>query len=550
MSLDNALAVMGFDKVRAGQRKMVEAVIAGGDLLGVMPTGSGKSGVYILPCLANRWRGLIFSPLISLQGDQVQKLTDRGVSAAAINSTNSSECNQQTLDAWCAGNLQFLFVAPEQLARDQFRATLLEYRPDLVVVDEVHTAAAWADDFRPAYKLIAPVVRQLRPAQLLCLTATLTPDNEASVRTIMGMETAQKISHYKRRKNLELSSRYCATTKDIVDIARESTGPTIIYCATVARIEKHLFPAMQKAFADSGGVIKYHGQLSASAREMNMKMFMQGMAKYVLATNAFGLGVDKADVRMVLHADTPGSVEAYAQEAGRAGRDGKPSKCVLGYNEGSIRTQKFFVDSKNPPRKDYEATWAALLKLTQQGKTAITMTLDEIASNAGVKAPQLGAVMNVLQGAKLVSRTSGRYVETVKILGNRPTDNEELTEVYDRIVIGMTYGQTAISMPPSDMAKLIKVKTVTGMRQLMVALEVAEAVDYTPASRAKTTQLRTTELSLDWDRLAKKRVRELTSLAHVQTYLDVTKKNKHSALEYYFENGSVPKNEAAFDTCD
>ena len=550
MSLENALAVMGFDKIRAGQEKMVEAVMSGHDLLGVMPTGSGKSGVYILPCLANRWRGLIFSPLIALQGDQVQKLVDRGVTAAAINSNYSADSNQNTLSAWCRGELQFLFVAPEQLARDMFRSTLLAYRQDLVVVDEVHTAAAWADDFRPSYKLIAPVVKELRPAQLLCLTATLTPDSEASVRSIMGMETAMKISCYKRRENLELSSRYCETTKDIVDIAHEAKGPTIIYCATVSRIDNQLFPAFKKAFAGDGGVVKYHGKLTPSEREMNMKLFMQGMAKYVIATNAFGLGVDKADVRMVLHADTPSSIEAYAQEAGRAGRDGKPSKCILGYNEGSIRTQKFFVTSKNPLRRDYEAIWSSLLKLTQQGKVAITMTLEEIASTTYVKAPAAAAAMNVLQGAKLVARESGSYLDTVEILGKRPTDNDDLRDVYDNIIIGMTYGQTAVSMPPSELAKVAKVKTVAELRQLMLALEVAGAINYAPATRAKTTRLCKTELDLDWDRLNKKRERELASLEHMQAYLAITKKNKHNALEYYFENGNVPKSEDAFMPCD
>jgi ATP-dependent DNA helicase RecQ len=543
MSLEYALDVMGFDDVRSGQRDMVETVMAGKDMLGVMPTGAGKSGVYVLPCLANQWRALIFSPLISLQADQVQKLQQRGVTAEAINSQNSVMKNEEAVSRWCAGQLQFLFVAPERLANQQFVGLLTHYRPNLVVVDEVHTAAAWADDFRPSYKLIAPVVQKLRPAQLLCLTATLTPDNEASVRSILHMEDAVRVSHYERRSNLKLSSAYCDTVSDLVDTARESTGPTIIYCATVSRIEQTLFPAFKRAFSTEGGVIKYHGKMTPDDRELNQKLFMQGMARYIIATNAFGLGVDKADVRMVLHADIPGSVEAYAQEAGRAGRDGKESRCVLGYSAHSVKTQQWFIDCKNPTKTDFKLVWDTLLAETNGATKAITLTLEEIAAHASLPVPKVSAAMNVLQGAKLIERNTGSFKETVEITGSRPDSNEHLQQLYDNLIKDMSYGQKRIEMHPKDLVKVCKLKKITDMRQALAALANMGAIDYQPASRAKTTKMKTKELVLDWNALASKRKKEKASLDHMLAYLDVPSRLKHAALEYYFQHGEIPEPE-------
>jgi ATP-dependent DNA helicase RecQ len=408
--LKTAMERMGFDQIRDGQMPVIESVMKREDVLATMPTGAGKSATFILPTLAKNWRCLIISPLISLQTDQVRKLVDRGIDAAAINSNQTMQDNHRALLRWREGTLNFLYVAPERLDNQGFRNDILQYKPDLLVVDEVHCISMWAADFRPAYKRLGPLAKELRPAAILGLTATLTPDAEDDVRECMGMRKAKKLVYYRRRDNLEFVTLAGNEMEIVADAARAATGSAIIYSTTVAKIENYLFPSLSSEL--TGGVVRYHGRMAAGERTAAQEMFMNGQAKYVIATNAFGMGVDKADVRLIMHADLPGSVASYVQEAGRAGRDDKTSICAIGYDQKSIGTQKFFLETRNPPRYFYEQLWKYLVSIDAASGSikpinSMSRTMCRGKKWAEAKiSRQISAAMSVLRGAGYLDRSS------------------------------------------------------------------------------------------------------------------------------------------------
>jgi RecQ family ATP-dependent DNA helicase len=541
MSLKDAMHFMGYKELRQGQTEIIDALMDSGNAIGILPTGGGKSATFVLPTIACRWRTLVISPLISLQEDQVKKLKDKKIRAAAINSNNTPELNQKLMNDWVGGLLQFLYIAPERLNGKAFVEKLKRSRPNLIVIDEVHCVSQWADDFRPSYKVIPKIVEMLSPVNVLGLTATLTDHNEKVVREVLHMEDAVKVSQNASRDNLKYKTVPFVDNRSLLRECDRVNGPTIIYCPTVRKIEMDIFPFLKEHMSSRGGVTCYHGQLSPQDKQANQNMFMKGMAKFIVATNAFGMGVDKENVRCVIHTDPPMSIEAYAQESGRAGRDGKESKCILMVS-GDTSTQKWFIDCKNPPKSMYEKVFDYIFMATDEGEQELTNSMEDMAKQIGIHANIVSTVMNVLQGSEIVSRRSVAYEDVVKLTGEPlPDDYAGRLEgkLYREAMDLSAFNGGIAKMHPGSTSRKYK-KRADDIKRAWYNLQDAGVVTYAPATRSKVTTLNEQDLSkLDWDDLEGKRKKELGSLGAMLDFIDIDDDKKAKAIKSYFDNGTL-----------
>jgi ATP-dependent DNA helicase RecQ len=335
--------VFGLDHFRPGQKEAIDAILSGRDTLAIMPTGSGKSLCYQLPGLHRRGTTIVVSPLISLMKDQSDKLDALGLDAPQLNSALPKSEADESLERVEDG-ADFVFTTPERLATDaDFVETLSELEIDHVVIDEAHCVSQWGHDFRPAFLELKRVVDALGRPPVLALTATATQAVIDDIVHLLGMRKPAIVNTGIYRENLRLEVIGTEDDDDkrrrLLEMVSEQEGSGIVYAATI----KHVETAYADLQAAGIEVARYHGRLGARDRHDNQERFMAGDVKAMVATNAFGMGIDKPDIRFVIHYAMPGSLEAYYQEAGRAGRDGEPSRCTLLFNIQDRRTHKYFI---------------------------------------------------------------------------------------------------------------------------------------------------------------------------------------------------------------
>src|SRR3984957_1669547 len=332
---DLARGRLGFERLRPGQERAIAAAVAGRDVLAVLPTGGGKSAIYRLAGLLRGGPTVVVSPLIALQDDQLAHLRAAGLPATVLNSTQSAGARAAALLAAC-GPDEFVFVSPEQLSNDETRAALRRMNPGLFVVDEAHLVSQWGRDFRPDYLRLGAQADELGAGVRIALTATAAPPVRREICRRLKLRDPEVVIGDFDRPNIELSVNHARSREDkqrlIARSAEELAGPGIVYAATHAGAE-----AARDTLAAAGEqVALYHAALGAAPRRRGMAGFLDGSARIVAATVAFGMGVDKPDVRWVLHADTPPSLDAYYQELGRGGRDGEAAEARLLYRPQDI----------------------------------------------------------------------------------------------------------------------------------------------------------------------------------------------------------------------
>ena len=355
----------GFHAFQPGQEEVVRRVLSGQDTLAILATGAGKSLTYQLSALLLPGTTIVVSPLIALMKDQLDMLRERGITdVVAINSTLSEDQEAATMARIARGGVKIVYTTPEKLEDDGFQAMLRTLDIPLFVVDEAHCISQWGHDFRPAYLALGQAIAKLGHPTVLAVTATATPAVREDILHQLGIESVKPIVKGFDRPNLVYEARRADKEADKLkalsalftgEDALQGTG--IIYTATIKNALE-----VQKHLNDKLGVpaAVYHSKLQKSDRTIVHNIFMDEAIRAVVATNAFGLGIDKSNIRFVVHYDLPGSVEAYTQEAGRAGRDGAPSRCVLVYRMSDTRVQNYFLTGKYPDVEEVQRVFGTI----------------------------------------------------------------------------------------------------------------------------------------------------------------------------------------------
>jgi ATP-dependent DNA helicase RecQ len=390
----------GIAHLRPGQREVIDSVLRHRDTLAIMPSGAGKSLCYQLPAMRLPGNTVIVSPLISLMKDQAEKLGDVGIDAAQINSTLSSNEESQAMHRIVQAEHEFIFATPERFADPDFVASLKSAQIDLFVVDEAHCISRWGHDFRPSYLALGAAIEALGHPVVLALTATATGDVIDDIAHQLGIANMHVVNTGVYRPNLHYRVQHVtsedARTATAIRLVTEIDGAGIVYTATIKAAEQ-LHAALEGAGIDAS---LYHGKLPARQREETQDSFMRGDCRVMVATNAFGMGVDKRDIRFIIHYQMPANLEAYYQESGRAGRDGESSECILLYHAQDKRIQQFFLARRHPAAEDIDLIYSRLRALAHGREgVALAQLRAEIPS---ISPNKLQVALKLLSDANIV----------------------------------------------------------------------------------------------------------------------------------------------------
>ena len=361
MTKEEALKTyFGYDAFRGGQEPVIDALLSGRDAMGIMPTGAGKSVCYQIPALLLPGITLVISPLVSLMRDQVTQLVQMGVPAAYLNSTLTFKQYLLALERARAGRYKIIYVAPERLETEGFQSFAQAADISLVAVDEAHCISQWGQDFRPSYLNIPAFVEGLlRRPPVGAFTATTTPEVQEDIARLLSLRNPLRITTGFNRENLYFEVRQPSDKRAaLLELVRSRPGKCgIVYCSTRKAVEEVCALLRERGVSAT----RYHAGLEPEERQRNQEDFLYDRALVMVSTNAFGMGIDKSDVRYVIHYNMPKDLESYYQEAGRAGRDGLPSSCILLFSGQDVRTGEFLI-THGEPREELDAKTAELLR--------------------------------------------------------------------------------------------------------------------------------------------------------------------------------------------
>lgn len=390
-----------FDKFREGQIEIIQSILSGKDTLAVLPTGGGKSLCFQLPSIITEGTAIVFSPLISLMKDQVDSLKKRGISSAYLNSSLSIETQKTILQKLTKGEYKIFFVAPERLLSHSFLNSISISKISLVVIDEAHCISEWGHNFRPMYLKIASIFQYIPRVPIACFTATATPEVRNDIIKYLNLENPNIFVKGFARNNLSFHTEVCKIKKErlMKIIKKYKNGSKIIYTGTRKTTEE-ISEYLNKNEIPS---IAYHGGLNSKARKDIQEKFMTGELNTIVATNAFGMGIDKPDVRLVIHLDLPTTLEAYYQEAGRAGRDGLESDCYLLYSKNDEKLPSLFIFGAFPDIIEINKVIKGINALVNLKRNKYLQgKISELAVLFNIESTKLRAILKLLKRKEII----------------------------------------------------------------------------------------------------------------------------------------------------
>ncbi len=555
MQKNNALAVLKkyfhFNAFRSGQQEIIQSLLDGRDTLGIMPTGSGKSICYQVPALILPGLTLIISPLIALMKDQVDALQKLKIPATFLNSTLNRNETETRIQELREGQYKMLYVAPERFRVGSFRKLIHQLEISLLAVDEAHCISQWGHDFRPSYLRIKDIIQETGHPTVVALTATATRHVQQDIVKQLELKSPKVVVRGFDRPNLKLFAVEFEDEqqkqKEMLRIIQSVPGSGIVYVATQKTVEEitstlnsHDIPA-----------IGYHGGMNKIERNSAQNRWLANQVRMVVATNAFGMGIDKADVRLVLHYNIPGSVEAYYQEAGRAGRDGKTSFCVLFFSHRDHIIQQYLIEASFPPEDILKDIYDFLFSL---GRKQILLTYREIASMVDCGEMQVASAVKLFERYKIVKRLE-RKVLTYEVDFLMPLSQAR------KKVARAALQKKVLDFLSNDIAKRFTIRETlkkTGLSEDQLNRVMRELVGkgilaYTPPFRGRGIEL--TSVRVEWDKIPidfdeyeKQMQIQFAHLEEMELYVTKRICRRKYILDYFGEKYSK-ENCGACDIC-
>ena len=540
------LGNFGLDGFRPGQDLVIEAILSGRDTLCIMPTGGGKSLCFQLPTIAREGVTIVISPLIALMKDQVDSLQQRNIPATFINSTLSLDEQQSRIADMVGGKYKLVYIAPERLRSSSFMRSVQRTKIQLLAVDEAHCISQWGHDFRPDYARLGRFRERLGNPQTVALTATATSLVQDDISKILQFENPAKFVTGFARDNLTLSVKSpkgnVEKDQELIRFLKSHPGCGIIYASTRKSCEQ-LIELLSEEIDRS--VAFYHAGLPIDMRRKVQEQFMSGEIEIIVATNAFGMGIDKSDLRFVVHYNLPGSIEAYYQEAGRAGRDGKPSECLMLYSYQDKFIQEFFIENSYPSKDTVREVYAYLCSINSN---PIEMTLQEVKDDLGLQIGTTGIATceNLLEKSGAIERLDSRQnaagiridseMKTlIDLLPRTARSQRHVMRGLERVVGDLRYER--VMFQPKWLAETLEMKWEAVNRTIRELIKLP-MLDYVPPFRGRAIHVKDrrkkfSELEIDFNELARRQKAEHDKLDSVIRLATTRRCRQLEILEYF-----------------
>lgn len=541
----------GFNDFLAGQLEIISSILNRRDTIVVMPTGAGKSLCYQFPAALLNGTAIVISPLIALMKDQVDSLKDTNLKSAFINSSQSIQEIQTTIENAIRGDYKLIYIAPERLESKIFIQDLRKLNLSFLAVDEAHCISEWGHDFRPSYLNIANILDGIKDLPKIALTATATPEVQDDIVESLKMNSPNRFIKGFDRKNLRYITEYSENkTVKLKNVLKKFREPVIVYCGTRKRVENISSYLLKNGI----NAIAYHAGLSPETRIQAQNRFMNEEAEVIVATNAFGMGINKANVRAVIHCDLTQTLESYYQEAGRAGRDGIESDCILLYTRTDRNLQEFFIENNYPSKVMIVFVYNALKSYLQINNSDDSTFFDiqDFARKLNTTVSSINSVLNILELNNLITQNNNHKFSLIKLISDASTIRDYINYLDLRQKIALEF--LLRNIPASSFSDFQKVNlskicdsigmTIQEFKEQLRIFEFSGIISIKEIQSGSNISINSYDIKdlslyIDFDKIAERKKRAYLKLDKMVEYAETNKCKRNFILDYFFERDYI-----------